>query len=252
MKSTPGRDRCMAMRWTQWPTWAVGSGMPSDWSPLLMGRHVTPASSLRKAPAAEMATNIRPGWLGSSTIVCRHMPPAPGCQSEADGCVRRPGSSCHVCPRVGGAEDRRVLDAGVDGVGIGERRLQVPDPREVPRVRRAVVPEVLAGGAVVDELVADGLPRLAAVARALDHLAEPARRLRRVEAVRVRRRALEVVDLPAAEVRTAHVPASARSVRRQDERALARADQHPYSAHPALLPGLRPISRQYSGRPLTG
>ena len=32
-----------------------------------------------ETPAAEMATKIRPGSVGSSRIVCRHSPPAPGC-----------------------------------------------------------------------------------------------------------------------------------------------------------------------------
>src|SRR5947207_2935221 len=78
------------------------------------------------------------------------------------------------------------------------RRLQVPDPLELPRVLRAVVPHVRGerlarlGGRVVDELVALGLghslrrrgrlalggprllPCLAAVAGALDDLPEPA------------------------------------------------------------------------------
>jgi hypothetical protein len=96
MNSTFGRDRCMAMRWTQWPTSAVGSGICSDRSPLFIGRHVLPASSLRNTPAAEIAMNIRSGRAGSTTIVCRHIPPAPGCQTLPDSCVRSPGSSCHV------------------------------------------------------------------------------------------------------------------------------------------------------------
>ena len=40
-----------------------------------------------------------------------------------------------------------------------------------------------------------------------------------------------MVDLPAAEVGTADVPVFALAVRRQDERALARANQHPHLAH---------------------
>jgi hypothetical protein len=84
MNSTPGRDRGRAMRCTQWPTSAVGSGMPSDRRPRFIGRHVWPASSLRNTPAAEMAMTIRPGWRGSSRIVCRHIPPAPGCQEDAE------------------------------------------------------------------------------------------------------------------------------------------------------------------------
>ena len=98
MKSTVGRERCMAMRWTQWPTSAVGSGMPSDLSPRLIGRQVLPPSSDRNAPAAEMATKMRSGSAGSRRIVCRHMPPAPGCHEEPEECVRSAGSSCQVWP----------------------------------------------------------------------------------------------------------------------------------------------------------
>ena len=54
--------------------------MPSLFSPRLIGRQVVPPSSVRNAPAAEMATKIRCGLLGSITIVCRHKPPAPGAQ----------------------------------------------------------------------------------------------------------------------------------------------------------------------------
>ena len=118
--------------------------------------------------------NMRCGFAGSSRIVCRHRPPAPGCQREPEPCSRSPGSSCQRLAAVGRPEQRRVLDAGVDRVRIGQRRLEVPDALELPRVRRAVVPLVRAGHAVVDELVADRLPGLAAVVRALDQLAEPA------------------------------------------------------------------------------
>ena len=141
------------------------------------------------------------------------------------------GQLCPGLAAVGRAEQRGVLHPGVDGVRIGQRRLEVPDALELPRVRRAVVPLVRAGHAVVGELVAHRLPGLAAVVRALDHLAEPAAGLRRVEPVRIHRRALEVVDLPAPEVRAADVPLLALAVRRQDERALARADEYSYPAH---------------------
>ena len=60
---------------------------------------------------------------------------------------------------VGGAEEGGVFDAGVDGVGVGQRGFEMPDAFEFPGVRRAVVPLVGAGDAVVDEFVADGLPR---------------------------------------------------------------------------------------------
>ena len=69
-----------------------------------------------------------------------------------------PGSSLPGLPAVGGPEQRGVLDPGVDGVRVVQRRLEVPDPRELPRVRRAVVPLMRAGLAVVAELVADRLP----------------------------------------------------------------------------------------------
>src|SRR5262249_45842917 len=129
-------------------------------------------------------------------------------------------------PAVRRAEQGGVLHARVDGVRIVKRRLEMPDAREVPGMRRAVVPEVRAGHALVDELVADRLPGLAAVARALDDLSEPAARLRRVQSVRVGRRSLHVIDLPAAEVRAADVPLLAPAVRGHDERALARTYQH--------------------------
>src|SRR5216117_592666 len=98
MKSTFGRDRCSAMRWTQWPTSAVGSGMYCERRPWLIGFQVVPPSSERKAPAAEMATCIRRGLLGSSRIVWRHIPPAPGCHLGPVPWPRRPASSCHVVP----------------------------------------------------------------------------------------------------------------------------------------------------------
>src|SRR5213592_376191 len=81
-----------------------------------------------------------------------------------------------------------------------------------------------------------GVSRLAPVAGALDDLPEPPARLRRVQPIRIDRRALEVVDLPAREVRATDIPPFALAVRRQDERALARTDQHSYSAHGSLLP----------------
>ena len=127
-----------------------------------------------------------------------------------------------VLPAVGRAEQGGVFDAGVDGVRIGQRRLEMPDALELPGMLRAVVPlvrgERLAGfgGRVVDELVALALghavgrrgrlagrcPRLipcfAAVIGALNDLPEPAAGLRRIQPVRIGRRALEVIDLPAA------------------------------------------------------
>lgn len=98
MNKVSGRDGCIARLCTQCPTSASGSGMPPDCSPLLMAVQLPPPSSLRKAPAAEMAVKIRCLSVGCSRIVCRHMPPAPGCQWGPDPWVRRPDSSVHDAP----------------------------------------------------------------------------------------------------------------------------------------------------------
>src|SRR2546425_5901974 len=66
--------------------------------PRLMVFQVAPPSSVRKAPADEMAIHIRCGLLGSRIMVCRHIPPAPGCHLGPVPWPRRPGSSCHVLP----------------------------------------------------------------------------------------------------------------------------------------------------------
>ena len=173
--------------------------------------------------------------------MCRHIPPAPGCQRGPDSWPRSPGSSCQVRPPSVERNRAASSDPGVDGVRVGQRRFEVPDPLELPGVLRAVVPLVRARDAVVGELVADRLPRLAAVVGALDHLPEPAARLRRIEPVRVDGRALDVVDLPAREVGAADLPPFAPAVRRQDERALPCADQDSYSAHPGLLSAMRSL-----------
>src|SRR5262249_13339786 len=135
-------------------------------------------------------------------------------------------------------EHRGVLDAGVDGVGVGERRLDVPDALELPRVRRAVVPLVCAGNAVVDELVVDRFPGLAAVVGTLDELTDPAGALRGVETVRIGWRSLEVIHLPATKMRTGHVPPVTRAVGSKDERAFARSDQQTHSAHVRVPPSI--------------
>jgi hypothetical protein len=148
----------------------------------------------------------------------------------------QPGQLLPGLPAVARFEQRGVLDASVDRVGIDCGRLQMPHASELPRVRRAVVPEMCACRAVVDEFVADGLPRLAAVVRTLDQLAEPAAGLGSIKPIRVGGRALEVIHLPAPEMWTAHVPALTLAVRRQNERALARTNQHSYPAHRRLPP----------------
>ena len=111
-------------------------------SPRLIGFHVLPPSSVRKAPAAEMAMYMRLGLVGSSRIVCSPMPPAPGDHFGPVPWPRRPASSCQFFAAVGRTKDRRIFDAGVDHIGVGERRLEMPDAFELPRMLRAVVPLV--------------------------------------------------------------------------------------------------------------
>src|SRR5436190_12513776 len=98
MNTTPGRDLCMAMRWTQKPTSGVGSGKYGDLSPRLIAFHVLPPSSVRKAPAAEIAMNMRLGFVGSRTIVCNPMPPAPGDHLGPVPWPRSPAISCEDLP----------------------------------------------------------------------------------------------------------------------------------------------------------
>ena len=77
-------------------------------------------------------------------IVCRHIPPAPGCHDEPESCVRSPDEFAPALTTVGRMEERGVLDAGQHVVGIGQRRLEVPHPGELPGVGRTVVPLVRA------------------------------------------------------------------------------------------------------------
>jgi len=152
------------------------------------------------------------------------MPPAPGCH-RWPLIARQPARSCQLLPRRPSGR-RGVLDTGPHHVRSVPRRLQVPDPLELPRV---LVPSyhlvVVAGHTLVGELVAHRLPGRAAVVGALDDLAEPAARLRGVDPVRVHGRSLDVVDLQPPK-KAAHVPARAPAVGGQHERALARAHQH--------------------------
>ena len=134
-------------------------------------------------------------------------------------------------------ENRRVFRAGVDRVRIGERRFEMPDALEFPRMLRAVVPLVRARprlrrrtccsrlwacrpGLSTPRAAARRVPGLAAVIRALDDLAEPTAGLRRVDAIRINGRAFEVIHLPARKMRPADFPVLALAIRRQDERAL--------------------------------
>ncbi len=127
---------------------------------------------------------------------CARLPLGAGAVS-AEG-----GEFAPVLAAVGRTEDSSVFDAGVNRVGIGERRLQMPHPLELPGMLRAVVPLVRGqrrGSRVVGELVAfafrrtgrgwfsgrrSGLmPGFAAVVGALDELAKPSTGLRGVNAI---------------------------------------------------------------------
>src|SRR5204862_1210353 len=79
MKSVFGLDGCIAIRWTQCPTSACGSGMYCECKPWLIGFQLLPPSSVRNAPAAEIAMKMRFGFFGSIRVECRNIPPAEGC-----------------------------------------------------------------------------------------------------------------------------------------------------------------------------
>ena len=132
---------------------------------------------------------------------------------------------------VGGLENGGILDSGVDRVGVGKRRFEMPDALEFPGVGRAVVPLVRAGVAFVGELVADRLPGLAAIAGTLDQLSEPAAGLRSVDAIGVRWGPLQVIHFPAAEVRAGDLPLLALAVRSEDERSFASAHEDTDATH---------------------
>ena len=82
-------------------------------------------------------------------------------------------------------EQPGVLDSGIHHIRIVQRRLQMPDPGELPRMRRPVVPLVRTRSAVVGELVTHRLPGRPAVVGPLDDLPRPAAGLRSVQPVRV-------------------------------------------------------------------
>src|SRR5947208_14709742 len=135
--------------------------------------------------------------------------------------IAKPRQLLPCLASVDGTEERRVLDAGEDRVRVSQRRLQVPDARELPGVLRAVVPLMLAGNAVVGELIADRFPRLRTVVRALHYLPVPTSGLRRVNPVRIARPHLQVVDLPAREQLASDVPFVPLSIQYQYEYALS-------------------------------
>src|SRR4051812_4013641 len=124
----------------------------------------------------------------------------------------------------------------------------MPDPVELPRPQRSVVPLMFARFPLVAEVVADRLPGRTTVIRALNHLTEPPTGLRGIDPVRIQRRRLEVIDLPAGEVRAVDLPVRAAFVRGEDEGPLAGPDENTCATHPlSLSPSDRP--RRYSPGP---
>src|SRR4051794_13926043 len=97
MKRVLGLEGWRTTSWTQKPISGRGAGRESLRRPLLIGLKVLPPSSERNAPAAEMAMVMRLGLEGSSKIVCRHRPPAPG-DHFSPLAPRRAEISCHVAP----------------------------------------------------------------------------------------------------------------------------------------------------------
>ncbi len=57
----------------------------------------------------------------------------------------KPGQLFPVLPAVGRAKERGVFDTGIDRIGVGERRFEMPDPLELPGMRRPVVPLMRTG-----------------------------------------------------------------------------------------------------------
>jgi hypothetical protein len=163
-------------------------------------------------------------------------PPSPRLPLGTRLVATQAGELLPALPAIGRAEQRRVLDPGVQRVRVARRRLEMPHPLELPRVRCAVVPQVGARLTVVDKLVADRVPRLSPVVRPLDDLPVPVGPLRRIHPIRIGRRSLDVVDLPAPEMGSVDLPLAACGVRRNDERSLLCPDQNSHPAHVALLP----------------
>ena len=110
--------------------------------PRLIGFQVWPPSSVRKAPAAEMATKMRSVVAGIEEDGVQAHAAGAGLPFGAGAVAAQAGQLVPGLAAVGGAEQGGVFHAGVDRVRIGQRRLEVPDALELPGVLRAVVPLV--------------------------------------------------------------------------------------------------------------
>ena len=124
----------------------------------------------------------------------------------------------------------------------------MPDPFELPRMLRPVVPLWVVRGLPVSAEVSYAnlllsplgmpsgrrrfarrcarlYPGLAAIIGALNDLSEPRARLRRVNPVRINRRTLDVIKFPARKMRPVHFPIFALRIRSQNECAFPCANQ---------------------------
>jgi hypothetical protein len=132
MKSVSGRDGFIAMRWTQWPDLAVLVGSSFERSPRLMGFHVSPPSSYgtrRRRDGDEHPLRV----VGVDDDRVQAEPAGTGLPLRARLVIPEPRQLLPRLARVGRTEERRVLDAGEHRVRVRQRRLEVPDARELPR-----------------------------------------------------------------------------------------------------------------------
>src|SRR4051812_27822215 len=88
-------------------------------------------------------------------MVCRHMPPAPGCQRGPGAMATQTRQLGPSLSRVRRMKEGGVLDACIDAVGVRKRGLQILDALELPWVRRAVV-QLMRAGIAVGKLTASG------------------------------------------------------------------------------------------------
>src|SRR6266576_1398380 len=170
------------------------------------------------------------GSIGIKNDRVQTHPSRPGLPKVALGAAQS-GKLLPGVAAIHSLEQCRVFNAGVNGVRISQRRFEMPDPLEFPRMLRPVVPLVSAGNAVIIEFVTGGFPGFSAVIRALDDLAKPAAGLRRIQTIRFNRRAFDVINLPTRKVRSVNFPPVALPISSQNECTFSGANQYSYFAH---------------------
>src|SRR6266480_991475 len=111
----------------------------------------------------------------------------------------------------------------------------MPDPLELPRMLRAIVPLVRAWNTIVNELIALAfgrairafqflggatrrVPSFAGIIGALNDLPKPAARLRGIDAIGINRRTFHVINFPPCKMRATDFPSFARTIRCENER----------------------------------